>query len=174
MMPVFVGSGAGVGRAGKREQRHDSKGSNLHDHLLQIQKGETIVAAFGSTGWRLPSARPAPYIRLSRARPLYFAALDGDLFHSDNEEFFSSLSAPYELQKVRTAAVKIAKFYDCQAEYEGSIPFTRSINAALPSFLAALLVAWPRVSRRVISFFTLATSIMHRGNFCSARGERHA
>jgi hypothetical protein len=100
--------------------------------------------------------------------------LDGDLFHSDNEEFFSSLSAPYELQKVRTAAVKIAKFYDFQAEYEGSIPFTRSINAALPSFLAALLVAWPRVSRRVISFFTLATSIMHRGNFCFARGERHA
>jgi hypothetical protein len=38
MMPVFVGSGAGVGRAGKRKQRHNSKGSNLHDHLLQMEK----------------------------------------------------------------------------------------------------------------------------------------
>ena len=38
MMPVFVISGAGVGRAGKRKQRHNSKGSNLHDHLLQMEK----------------------------------------------------------------------------------------------------------------------------------------
>ena len=38
MMPVFVGGGAGVGRAGKRKQRHNSKRSNLHDHLLQMEK----------------------------------------------------------------------------------------------------------------------------------------
>jgi hypothetical protein len=49
-----------------------------------------------------------------------------DFYHSDYEEFCSSLNGPYELQNVRMAAVSIAKFHDFQAEYEGSIPFTRS------------------------------------------------
>jgi hypothetical protein len=52
MMPVFVGSGAGVGRAGKRKQRHDSNGSNLHDHLLQIEKGKLFQIEKGKLSWR--------------------------------------------------------------------------------------------------------------------------
>jgi hypothetical protein len=75
-------SGAGVGRAGKRKQRHNSKGSNLHDHLLhKSRERETIASSFGSIGWRLRAARGRIDYSLIRSkhardlgrRPLSFA-----------------------------------------------------------------------------------------------------
>jgi hypothetical protein len=34
---MFVAGGAGIGRAGKREQRSNSNGSNFHDRFLHIE-----------------------------------------------------------------------------------------------------------------------------------------
>jgi hypothetical protein len=48
--------------------------------------------------------------------------------HSDNEKFCSSLNHPQGMQNVRIANEQVAEFGDFQAEYEGSIPFTRSIH----------------------------------------------
>jgi hypothetical protein len=50
----------------------------------------------------------------------------GGCRHSDKEKFPIGLNHPEGLQNVGITLARIAKFHDFQAEYEGSIPFTRS------------------------------------------------
>jgi hypothetical protein len=50
MMPVFVGSGAGIGRAGKGKQRHNSNCTDLHRFLpfhreVTNDRGDSSVAS---------------------------------------------------------------------------------------------------------------------------------
>jgi hypothetical protein len=46
--------------------------------------------------------------------------------HSDNEKFCNDLKGSKKLQNVRMAFESVSRSSDFQAEYEGSIPFTRS------------------------------------------------
>jgi hypothetical protein len=73
------------------------------------------------------------------SRPIHDRPADGratgvtslrSLSHSDNEQFCSSLSHP-EGRRVRIVFVRVAKFPDFQAEYEGRFP---SPAAAFQSF----------------------------------------
>jgi hypothetical protein len=51
----------------------------------------------------------------------------GSQHHSDKEKFCSDLNCPKNCKMSEWVLKTLRKFEDFQAEYEGSIPFTRSI-----------------------------------------------
>jgi len=54
----------------------------------------------------------------------------GGNLHSDKEKFCNDLNGPKNAENVRMAAENTTIFLDFQAEYEGSVPFTRSSLSA--------------------------------------------
>ena len=57
--------------------------------------------------------------------------------HSDKEKFCSDLNRPKSRKMSERVLKTLRKFGDFQAEYEGSIPFTRSIPQQLSQAISA-------------------------------------
>src|SRR6266436_9196928 len=102
-------------------------------------------AEAGSHVSYLRSRRLDPHPAAGASRPIHDRPADGRvtgvtslraLGHSDKEQFCSSLNHPEGCKKSELSCTR-CEIPDFQAEYEGSIPFTRSSSILMPETPAA-------------------------------------
>ncbi|UFW46423.1 MULTISPECIES: hypothetical protein [Bradyrhizobium] len=138
MAVVFItGSTDGLGRAAAESLLHGG-------HRVVLHARSTDRAA-GIGGLALRAA-VAP-----RGSPSAVAPVDSQLqHHSDKSEFRSDLNKLKGCELSECLLRPQQKFEDFQAEYEGSIPFTRSIKI---SYKKQSLAGFPRRGSRLVFRF---------------------